>query len=277
MTAFHPLSPVAPAQQDHLSPTASLFSSYENETESDLFGDHNILDEPHGSNRNAYLEREFIIALENSFRMYKKHGARSTEKLKPIHKYIAHVLQRIWGREFKIHYLGDDSGEMKVAGKYYPKDIDITVTHKGEPIFCLGIKFVTSNYKQNSNNYFEGMMGETANIQAVGNLPYAQLIILRHRTPYYKKNETETPSKIEIIEDRDMLKYLKLTFDISQAHRPEYLGIQIVSINETNNKISPTNLEETFSIKIAGLLRGKLSLTSFFNEISQYKNFYTAK
>jgi hypothetical protein len=173
-------------------------------------------------------EKSFITAVEESFRMYKKHGARSTAKLKPIHQYIADVLQTIWGNDFEIHYMGmgnrkPKSREISVDGKYYPKQIDITVTHHNKPVFCLGIKFVTSNYKQNANNYFENMMGETANIQALGDLPYAHLIILRHETPYYKKNETKTPKKIEIINDKDIQKYLNLICDCRQAHRPEYI------------------------------------------------------
>jgi hypothetical protein len=56
------------------------------------------------------------------------------------------------------------------------KDVDITISRNREPVFCLGIKFVTSHYKQNTNNYFENMMGGTANIQAT-QIPYAQLII----------------------------------------------------------------------------------------------------
>jgi hypothetical protein len=134
-----------------------------------------------------YKERQFVKALEQSFKMYKLHGARSTAKLKPIHKFVADTLAEIWGKSFEIYYMGEETKEMTVDGKYYPKDIDITVTKTGQAIFCLGIKFVMSNYKQNTNNYFENMMGETANIQATGHLPYAQLIILRYETPYYKK------------------------------------------------------------------------------------------
>ena len=172
-----------------------------------------------------FNEKLFIVAVEESFRKYKERGARSTEKLKPIHRYFAEVLKFIWGSGFEVHYMGADAKELKVEGKYYPKDIDITITQHKKPIFCLGIKFVTSNYKQNANNYFESMMGETANIQALGRLPYAQLIILRHETPYYKKNDSTNPSKIEIVKDKDILKYLNLVFDSVQAHRPEYIGI----------------------------------------------------
>ncbi len=135
-----------------------------------------------------YNEQKFILAIEESFRQYKLHGARSTAKLVPIHKFVANTLAVIWGDGYEIRYMKEGGGEVTVNGKYYPKDVDITVMREGQAVFCLGIKFVTSNYKQNANNYFENMMGETANIQAVGSLPYAQLLILRHKTPYYPKN-----------------------------------------------------------------------------------------
>jgi hypothetical protein len=141
------------------------------------------------TNTMIYSEQKFIKAVEQSFKMYKLHGARSTEKLKPIHKFVADTLSEIWGKTYEFHYIGgNNTKEMTVEGKYYPKDIDITVSKNGKAVFCLGIKFVTSNYKQNANNYFENMMGETANIQATGILPYAQFIVLRHETPYYQKN-----------------------------------------------------------------------------------------
>lgn len=197
-----------------------------------------------------YNEQQLIKSIEQSFQMYKLHGARSTAKLKPIHKFVAETLLQIWGESYEVHYMGDDNKEITVDGKYYPKDIDITISKNGVAIFCLGIKFVTSNYKQNVNNYFENMMGETANIQSVGNLPYAQLIILRHETPYYKKNETEKYSKTEIVNDKYIQKYLNLQFDSPQAHRPNYLSIQLITINEQTGKVILTDLGNLFS-KIA--------------------------
>lgn len=123
-----------------------------------------------------YNEKDFLKAIEQSFKAYKEKGARSTAKLKPIHKFVAETLAKIWGNTFEIKYMGDTASEATVEGKYYPKDIDITVLEGEKPVFCLGIKFVTSNYKQNANNYFENMMGETANIQAVVN----KIVILKN-------------------------------------------------------------------------------------------------
>jgi hypothetical protein len=95
------------------------------------------------------------------------------------------------------------------------------------------------------------MMGETANIQAT-QLSYAQFIVLRHETPYYKKNETEIPSKIETVNDKDISKYLNLMYDTPQAHRPNYLGIQLININEKTGKVTLTDLDKIFSnLKIA--------------------------
>ena len=223
-----------------------------------------------------YNEKDFIKALEQSFKMYKLHGARSTAKLKPIHKFVADTLAKIFGKGFELHFMGDENREMTVEGKYYPKDIDITISENKNPVFCLGIKFVTSNYKQNANNYFENMMGETANIQAT-QIPYAQLIILRHKTPYYKKNETETPSKTEIVNDKDIAKYLNLMYDQPQAHRPNCLGIQLIDINEKTGKVSITDLEKSFSKTTSKFLTTKLSLSNFFKEIEIYKDYLSIK
>ena len=224
-----------------------------------------------------YNEKDFLRAIEQSFKMYKLYGARSTKKLKPIHQFVAEILSAIFGKTYKLHFIGDETKEMTVEGKYYPKDIDITVSKNDKPVFCLGIKFVTSNYKQNANNYFENMMGETANIQAAGNLSYAQLIILRHETPYYKKNETEIPSKIEIINDKDISKYLKLMYDTPQAHRPNYLGLQLINIDERSGKVVATNLDKAFSKTTVKLLKTKLSLTNFFKEIETYRDYLKLK
>lgn len=192
-----------------------------------------------------YNENNFLKALSQSFQNYLEYGARSTEKLKPIHLFLAETLQSIFGKDYETHYLGENSKELTVEGKYYPKDIDITVTYNKKPIFCLGLKFVTSNYKQNANNYFEGMMGETANIQRQ-NIPYAQVIVLRHETPYYKKGLDEqkdkTPSKIEVINQKDLSKYVNLVFDTQQAHRPFAIGILLVEINETTCEVKKIKL-----------------------------------
>jgi hypothetical protein len=220
-----------------------------------------------------FSEEKLIKAISESFKRYKEFGARSTEKLKPLHLYIANVTQFIWGNDFQTHFMSEETKEITVEGKYYPKDIDISVTQNDSPVFCLGIKFVTSNYKQNANNYFENMMGETANIQARKDLPYAQLIILRRETPYYKKEgELE---KIEIIDEGDLQKYINLVFDLPQAHRPFAIGIVLVDINEDTNEVKIIDPSDILEPTIAELIQTKLSVVNLFNEIENHKKFYT--
>jgi hypothetical protein len=218
-----------------------------------------------------------LKALSKSFENYLEYGARNTEKLKPIHLFLANTLQSIFGQDYETHYLGENSKELTVEGKYYPKDIDITVTHNEKPIFCLGFKFVTSNYKQNANNYFESMMGETANIQRQ-NIPYAQVIVMRYETPYYKKGLDEqkdkTPSKIEVINQKDLSKYVNLVFDNQQAHRPFAIGILLVEINETTCEVKKIKPNSFLDSNFAEVLETKVSVSNLFQEVTTFAKFY---
>lgn len=228
-----------------------------------------------------YIEKNFIKAISESFKKYIEYGARSTEKLKPIHSFVAQTLQKIFGEGYELHFMGENSKEIKVEGKYYDKYIDITVTKDKKPVVCLGIKFVASNYKQNSNNYFEGMMGETANIQALKDLPYYQLIVLRHQTPYYSKTTQRTgvkePSKIEVINEHNLQKYIKLAYDTDQAHKPYAIGIMLIDLDEKDANVTPLKANELFEGKFAELMESKLSVENLFAEIDNYRKFIEIK
>lgn len=219
----------------------------------------------------SYNEQTFLAAIQTSYIKYKEHGARSTEKLKPLHLFVADALRIIWGSKAEIHYMGEGVKELAVKGKFYPKKIDIAVTVDKKPVFCLGVKFVTSNYKQNANNYFEGMMGETANIQS-NQIPYAHLIILRYQTPYYKKNNSVTPHKTEIITKKDLQKYLNLMSDVNQVHSPQMLGIKLVDIDEVNQSVVSTDVNGHFDNKFAQELESVCSVAKMFELIQNYKD-----
>lgn len=225
----------------------------------------------------SYNEQSFLTSIRSSYIKYKIHGARSSEKLKPLHLFAANTLRGIWGNNAEFHYLGEGVSEFTVEGKYYPKDIDVTVKLQDKPVFCLGIKFVTSNYKQNANNYYENMMGETANIQA-NNIPYAQLIILRYETPYYKKNNPDTPSKIEVISEKDLNKYLNLMNEPIQAvHRPKMLGIHLVNINEDSQVVESTDIKQVYGKAFAQKIEDAMSVRKMFDQIKTYKQELTSK
>ncbi len=218
-----------------------------------------------------YNQKEFLEAMSESYKKYIEHGARSTEKIKPLHLFVANTLKEIWGDNYQIDYIGTDSKEKKVKGKYYDKDIDITVSKNDKIIMCFGVKFVTSNYKQNSNNYFENMMGETANIQRI-DIPYFHLIILRYETPYYEKDGTK--KKIEIINEHDLKKYINLSYDIQQAHKPYSIGIELIDINEELLTVNKICTDDIFEKEFINLLKDKLSIDNLFKEVENFKNFY---
>ncbi|GIV44190.1 MAG: hypothetical protein KatS3mg035_1313 [Bacteroidia bacterium] len=120
-------------------------------------------------------------------------------------------------------------------------------------------------------------MGETANIQRQ-NIPYAQLIVLRYETPYYKKGLDEQkdkiPSKIEVINEKDLSKYVKLVFDTQQAHRPFAIGILLVEINETTCEVKKIKPNFVLDSNFAEVLETKLSVSNLFQEVSDFAKFY---
>ncbi len=150
--------------------------------------------------------------LETSFQTFLQTGSRSNEKLKNLHGAIAKdILERLNGKEFSVSALGiNDSKEQILQGRYIDKRVDITINQNGKPIAGVGVKFVMQNYSQNSNNYFENMLGETANIRSA-NIPYFQVFIIPDRLPYY--NNGGVIEKWEAFSRHNVEKYLALSQD----------------------------------------------------------------
>lgn len=129
---------------------------------------------------------EFNEILSNSFKEFLNSGSRSNRKLKILHGAVANDLAARLGGGFSCIALGiHDGKEEKIHGRYLVKTADITVQrHDGSTIAGIGVKFVMQNYTQNSNNYFENMLGETANIRC-GNVEYFQIFIVPEKLPHY--------------------------------------------------------------------------------------------
>lgn len=213
-----------------------------------------------------YDHNKFIQSIREAFDNYNKFGKRSAKKVSPIHNYIANVLSDIFGEGYEV-YCADRNNEFKVEGKYYNKNIDITVVKDSNPIFCIGVKFITSNFKQNANNYFESMVGETANIQTKDNIPYAHLIIFRRETPYF--DNAGNIKKVEVISDKDMTKYIKLMFDSNHFHKP--FGIGICLVEEIDGLMDESNYHDHFSENVAKILNTTLSNKRMFDNIVERK------
>jgi hypothetical protein len=66
------------------------------------------------------------------------------------------------------------------------------------------------NYAQNSPNYFENMLGQTANMQA-NNIPCFQILVVFEQSPYF--GDDGRIKKIETLSKHNLEKYIVLSRD----------------------------------------------------------------
>ena len=192
----------------------------------------NVLTKIRDQNYNLNYNAKFLEILHKSFEIYLKTSARSNEKLKILHGFIATALQNLIGLEYEINSLGfNNNKEISVPGRYMGKKVDITIAKRGRIIAGLAVKFVMSNYSQNSNNYFECMLGETANIRS-NNIPYFQIFIIPEKVPYYDKQGVIL--KFEEITQHNLDKYMNLSNDNTDVymHTPTKTFVGLVHVDE---------------------------------------------
>jgi len=219
---------------------------------------------------------KFIKAINNSFAAYnKKGGARSNKKLIPIHKFLSETILGKLKNGYSVKSLGiGDGKEAKFNGKYYPKNLDVAVFKSDKIIATISFKFITSNYKQNANNYFEQLMGETANIRRQGTA-FAHFVVFRGDMPYFAKNKGNLrgkQTKTEIIKEKDLQKYIKLFNDMDFPHKPDLLGICLLDFDQ-NKKAKVVNLNDfDFSVETKNLLKNEFSLNKFLDKFIHLVN-----
>jgi hypothetical protein len=225
---------------------------------------------------------EFLDCILQSFKVFLVTGSRSNKKLKVLHGGIANDLANKLGENYSIKSLGYNNGkEGKIQGRYINKNVDITVYKNEIPIAGIGIKFVMQNYSQNSINYFENMLGETANIRSA-NIPYFQIFVIPDDIPYYEK-EGRKISKWETVTPHNASKYKILSEDIveSSIHTPVKTLLYIVKfpvienksniLDEKDYKFYYQSLQD-FSILTTDMDFGIFSSNLIFNDYEDYIN-----
>lgn len=154
---------------------------------------------------------QFLQTVKQSFLRFLKTHSRSNKKLIVLHGAIAKDIKDRLGDKYKIKSLGvGDGKEGKLDGRYMEKTVDILISKDEDDLAGIGIKFVMNNYSQNSNNYFENMLGETANIRT-NNKDYFQILILPDKMPYY--NNKGVVTKWEKLTIHNIDKYIVLSKD----------------------------------------------------------------
>ena len=76
---------------------------------------------------------QFLEVIKESFKTYlNKNTSRSTAKLKVLHGHIAADLAELFGSDYKIKSQGyGNDKECMLDGRYYAKNVDITVSKDG--------------------------------------------------------------------------------------------------------------------------------------------------
>jgi len=225
----------------------------------------------------------FYNAVKESYRKYLLFGDRSEEKLKPLHSWVGDTIKRFIPDLYDVYFL--NGKEVQTEGEYYTKIIDVAIVKKGVGIIkrrvgaksvfyipkvemAVSIKFITSNFKQNANNYFENLLGECANLRTKG-IKFGHFVVFRDKIPYFQRSKEI--NHWEILEDNDIEKYIKL-FQNKEAfsHVPNFVGMEIVNIDPIveefyNRKpefteVEIESVERTREIKIKnGIHNTKLS------------------
>lgn len=174
---------------------------------------------------------DFLDAILESFIAYLDKGtSTSTDKIRALHGAIAKDIARRLGTDYDVWskgYLHDKEALME--GRYLDKRVDITIKKNSRAVAGIAVKFAMQNYSQNSNNYFENMLGETANIRCSGD-PYFQVFIILDHLPYY--DTAKNIKKWESITDHNIAKYLVLSQDDTTRymHTPNKTLIFVVHI-----------------------------------------------
>lgn len=182
---------------------------------------------------------DFLHVISESFGAFLQAGtSRSTAKLKPLHGAIAQDIADRLGQDYEVWsqgYLYDREAE--IHGRYINKKVDITIKHCDKPIAGIAVKFIMQNYSQNSNNYFESMLGETANIRC-NHCPYFQVFIILDRIPHYKQDKTIF--NWETFSDQNIIKYIKLSQDDIDVyfHTPNKTLIYVVHLPDPEENLT---------------------------------------
>ena len=204
----------------------------------------------------------FLNVLKQSFITYLSTHARSNEKLKVLHGAIAKdiddKIKEMGKTDYSVFSLGFNRGkEEKIQGRYYEKKIDIAIKNPDKVIAGIAVKYVMSTYLPNTNNYFENMLGETANIRSAKQ-KYFQILVIPDKLPSYNK-KGEIKQAWEILDQHHLEKYIKLSQDDKKQffHTPDKTLLCIVHISEPNREIKTKQdyinyyLNNDFSIQLS--------------------------
>jgi hypothetical protein len=222
---------------------------------------------------------DFLICIKNSFIKFLETGSRSNQKLKILHGQIAHDISNRLGNKYEIKSLGfGEDKESKIQGRYINKNVDITILKNNVVVAGIGVKFVMQNYSQNSNNYFENMLGETANIRS-NNIPYFQVFIIPEIMPYFENSGNI--KQWETFTSHNIHKYKVLSEDFVETsiHTPTKTLFYLIKLPKIKGTVSNKkdylnyyNKLNSFQIETSKINYGTFSSNVIYNDYEDFIN-----
>ena len=212
--------------------------------------------------------QRFLAAMQESYRMVLRHGVRSNEKTKVLHGWVQDELRLELGDDYDfVGQSPENVREAAVSGMYYDKNVDVLVSRDGQGLGIISIKFVISNYWQNSINYFEQQVGETANLRR-RNIVYGNLFCVTNPIPY--KSRSGGIVRSERIRDHDIQRYSRLRADYEHIHAPDEMAIGIVDLDDDADNVIRLTDPATLAISAdsRAALSNQLSVELFFRRMA---------
>jgi hypothetical protein len=179
---------------------------------------------------------DFLDCIARAFKQFLETNSQSNQKLKVLHGSVAADIALRLVPDYTIKSLGFGEGkEGKIQGRYINKNVDIVISKGNIQVAGIGVKFVMQNYAQNSVNYFENMLGETANIRSM-NVPYFQILIIPDEMPYYSDKKIK---RWETFTTHNAHKYQVLSQDAEDTaiHTPTKTLLYIIHLPSINDKL----------------------------------------
>lgn len=128
-----------------------------------------------------------VYHLYNTYKLYFKHGARSSKKVDYFHNFIKEQLETIFSDKKYTIKLEQSVKSINSSGK---KRCDIVVFKNNKPYIIFPVKLCMSNYKQNKNNGWENLTGELMHLKWANNdIKIIPINIYMSITPYLKCNK----------------------------------------------------------------------------------------
>ena len=213
------------------------------------------------------VDERFLQAMQESYEKVLEFGVRSNQKTRVLHGWVQDELRRELGNEYVFTgQTPDNTKEAKVSGMYYDKDVDVLIERDGQELGVVSVKFVISNYWQNSVNYFEQQVGETANLRRK-NIVYGNLFCVTNPIPYNTRSGSR--ARLEKLRDHDVQRYVRLRADHEHAHAPDEMAVGIVDVDIGKSITRVTDISTLgLSANSISALENQLSVSQFFRRMA---------